>query len=83
MELNIATQTRSRAQVLRDKVVIRLATNEAGPLISDVLEDNGITLPHADWSKVAPHWLIAATSPAPRLPTSGSRKMRQATSCCN
>lgn len=44
---------------MRDRVVIRLATNEAGPLIAEVLEDNGITLEHADWSKVFPHWLIA------------------------
>lgn len=58
-ELQIEQRTRSRAQVLRDKVEIRLAVNEAGPLISQVLADNGITLDGADWSKVFPHWLIA------------------------
>lgn len=54
-----ATFARSRAQVLRDKVEIRLAVNEAGPAIEAVLKANGIELPHADWSKVFPHWLIA------------------------
>lgn len=50
---------RSRAQVLRDKVEIRLAVNEAGPQIAAVLKANGIELAHADWSEVFPHWLIA------------------------
>lgn len=50
---------KSRAQALRDKVEIRLATNAAGHLIAEVLADNGITIEHADWSKVFPHWLIA------------------------
>lgn len=50
---------RTRAQVLRDKVVIRLATDETGPLIAEVLKSNGIELPGADWSKVFPNWLIA------------------------
>lgn len=50
---------KTRAQVLRDKVVIRLATDEAGPLIAGVLKANGIEIPGADWSKVFPHWLIA------------------------
>ena len=35
-------------------------------------------------NRIAHGFLIdAATSPAPRSPTSGSRKMRRATSCCN
>ena len=50
---------KTRAQVLRDKVVIRLATDEAGPLIAEVLKENGIEFPGADWSKVFPNWLIA------------------------
>ena len=50
---------RSRAQVLRDKVAIRLATDETGPLIAEVLKSNDIELPGADWSKVFPHWLVA------------------------
>lgn len=49
----------SRAQQIRDMVEIRLATNEAGPKIAEVLKANGIVLEHADWSKVCPHWLIA------------------------
>jgi hypothetical protein len=58
-QLAEATPVRSRAQVLRDKVEIRLAVNEAGPAIAAVLKANGIELPNADWSKVFPHWLIA------------------------
>lgn len=50
---------RSRAQVLRDKVQIRLATDETGPMIAEVLKSNDIELPGADWSKVFPHWLVA------------------------
>lgn len=50
---------RTRADVLRDKVKIRLALDEAGPLIAGVLKENGIELPGADWSKVFPNWLIA------------------------
>lgn len=53
------TRHLSRAQVLRDKVEIRLAVNEAGPAIAQVLKENGIVLEGADWSKVFPHWLIA------------------------
>lgn len=49
----------SRAQVIRDMVEIRLAVNEAGPLIALTLKENGIVLEGADWSKVFPHWLIA------------------------
>ena len=51
--------TPSRSQILRDSVVIRLATNDAGLLIADLLKENGIELNGANWSKVAPHWLIA------------------------
>lgn len=50
---------RTRAQVLRDKVAIRLATDETGPLIAEVLKSNDIELPGADWGKVFPHWLVA------------------------
>ena len=52
-------QHKTRAQVQRDKVKIRLATDEAGLLIADVLKSNGIELPFANWSKVFPSWLIA------------------------
>lgn len=50
---------KTRAQVLKDKVKIRLATNEAGPLIAEVLKANGIEIPGANWDSVFPHWLIA------------------------
>jgi hypothetical protein len=45
---------RTRAQVLRDKVVIRLALDETGPAIGEL-----VGIPGIDWSKVFPHWLIA------------------------
>lgn len=61
MELQTVTEkpSKSRAQVLRDKVVIRLATNSAGPAIAAVLKENGIDLPGVKWDDVMPHWLIA------------------------
>ena len=49
----------SRSQILRDSVVVRLATAQAGPMIAELLKENGIELNGADWSKVSPHWLIA------------------------
>lgn len=49
----------TRAQIMRDKVKIRLAVNAAGPKIAEVLRENGINLPAADWTSVYPHWLIA------------------------
>lgn len=55
---SFATPARSRAQALRDKVEIRLAVNEAGPIIEEILRLNGIELA-ADWDNVCPHWLIA------------------------
>lgn len=48
----------SRAQILRDKVEIRLAADDAGQYIAAVLSANGIEI-EADWAKVFPHWLIA------------------------
>ena len=50
--------TRSRAQVLRDRVEIRLAVDDAGPQIAAIIKANGIDL-DADWGKVFPHWIIA------------------------
>src|SRR3990167_783214 len=50
---------RTRAEVMRDRVKIRLATNEAGPLISEILKENNVDLPGADWNTVFPNWLIA------------------------
>lgn len=54
----IAT-TRSRAQMLREKVDIDLAQNDEGEAIAAVLKANGVEL-EADWSKVFPHWLVAS-----------------------
>ena len=59
MQLSAHTPTRTRAQAIRDKVAIRLATNSAGPAIAAVLKENGIDLPGVDWSEVNPYWLIA------------------------
>lgn len=52
------SQTRSRAQALRDKVDIDLAQNDEGEDIAAVLKANGIEL-EVDWSGVFPHWLVA------------------------
>ena len=49
----------SRAQVLRDSVSIRLAVNSAGPLIADILKENGVELNGAQWGQIFPHWLLA------------------------
>ena len=59
MELQTVTAKRTRAQVMRDRVQVRLALDETGPQIAEVLKENGIELPGADWSRVFPHWLIA------------------------
>ena len=50
---------RTRAEIMRDKVKIRLARDETGPAIAAILKDNKIELPETDWSKVFPAWLIA------------------------
>lgn len=51
---------RTRAAVLRDRIQIRLAVgNGAGPLIAEILKENGIELPGAEWSGPLPNWLIA------------------------
>jgi hypothetical protein len=56
----VIPRKRTRADALRDKVQIRLAVDTAGPLIAEVLKENGVELPGADWSKgVFPSWLIA------------------------
>jgi hypothetical protein len=55
----ISQSTRTRAQAMRDKVEIRLAVNAAGQLIAEVLKENGVELPGADWNTVFPNWLIA------------------------
>lgn len=56
--VSVSAPSKSRAQVLRDRVEIRLAVNEAGPQIEALMKANGINL-EADWGKVFPHWLIA------------------------
>lgn len=59
-QLATATVTvRSRAQAIRDMVEIRLASNAMGPVIADILKENGIELLGAKWDNVSPHWLIA------------------------
>ena len=50
---------RTKAQVLRDKVKIRIATPSAGEYIAELLEENGIELPPMNWSAVSGNWLIA------------------------
>jgi hypothetical protein len=57
MTPQVEPRKRTRAEVLRDKVQIRLALDEAGPEIGRMLEAHGIQ--GLDWNKVFPHWLIA------------------------
>ncbi len=52
-------EKRTRAQVLREKVKVRLATDETGPEIAAILQGHNIVFPGTDWSKVFPSWLIA------------------------
>ena len=59
VQTQVVPAKRTRAVVLRDKVKLRLALDETGPLIAEILKENGIDLPGMDWSKVFPHWLIA------------------------
>jgi len=50
---------RTRADFYRDQVQVRLAVDEAGPLIAALLKENGIEFPGCDWSHVFPAWFIA------------------------
>lgn len=59
MNVEPVVKKRTRAEVYRDKVKIRLALDETGPQILGILEANGVLLSDADFSKVFPHWLIA------------------------
>lgn len=58
----VETPKRTRAEVLRSSVVIRLALDTAAPEIQRILSANGIELPGADWSRVFPSWLIATVN---------------------
>lgn len=51
------TVKKTRAQVLRDRVKVRLAPDEAGVEIGHILAEHGIT--GLSWDKVFPNWLIA------------------------
>lgn len=54
------TKKKTRAQVLRDKVKIRLAPDGAGVLIQKILEDNDVILEGINWSEsIYPYWLLA------------------------
>lgn len=55
----VVPAARSRAQAFRDSIEIRLAVNDAGALIAEILKENGIELPAAKWDSVCPHWLLA------------------------
>src|SRR3990167_1985870 len=59
METQAVHQKRTRAQVLRDSVQIRIAIDETGPIICELLRENGLVIPAADWTRVFPNWLIA------------------------
>ena len=50
---------KTRAEIIRNKVKIRLAPDTSGVLIQKILKDNGIELP-VDWTKgIYPYWLLA------------------------
>ena len=50
---------KTRAEIMRDKVKIRLAPDTSGVLIQKILKDNDIELP-VDWTKgIYPYWLLA------------------------
>lgn len=53
-----APKKKTRATYYRDQVQIRIAANGAGPLIAEVLKENGIDF-NVEWSEVSGHWLIA------------------------
>jgi len=55
----IVTTHRTRAQVMRDKVQIRFATEADGVDIERLLKNNNIELGGTDWTTCTPHWLIA------------------------
>ena len=57
--LAIKPAKRTRAEIIRDKIKIRLALDETGPLIAEILKENGIELSGCDWNRVFPSWLIA------------------------
>ncbi len=44
---------------LREEIKIRIATDAMGPVIAEILQENGIEFAGADWGAVSPHWLIA------------------------
>jgi hypothetical protein len=50
---------KTRGEILRDKVQIRLALDVYGKDIEKILAENDVFLPGADFSKVFPHWIIA------------------------
>ena len=49
----------TRAEILRDSVKIRLANDNMGSRIADVLRDNGVDINGISWDSVYPYWLIA------------------------
>lgn len=55
---------KTRAEVARDRVVIRLALDTAGPEIGKLLAENGVVLEGANWEKCFPNWLIATDGEA-------------------
>lgn len=58
-QLQSKPKKRTRADFYRDQIQIRLAVDEAGPLIAELLKENGIEFPACDWARVFPSWLIA------------------------
>ena len=49
----------TRAEMLRDSVKIRLANDNMGAKIAEVLSANGVDIDCTSWDSVYPYWLIA------------------------
>lgn len=54
-------QKLTRAQIMRNKVQLRLAENADGEAIAEIMADNGFVMHGTDWSEISPNWLVAET----------------------
>lgn len=59
MEAQTLTVKKSRAEVYRESVRLRIAGNEDGPKIETLFKMNNVVFPLANWETVTPHWLVA------------------------
>lgn len=50
---------RTRAELIRASVQLRIAANEDGSKIEALFKLNNVVFPVANWETVSPHWLVA------------------------